>query len=282
MTISIFIIIIFFIIFIRIQSVSFVIDDKPHIETTIISQRSTRTTRVKLISTEMITSKPSNISRVIPCNPLKVSNYSTYSANRAPWSLSTGYLDEDPYLDIVVAFRSNASVGFYYGIGNGAFQLAEVRTSHSPPVYVAIKDINHDNKSDIIIPFRHTNTFGIFINHGNRRFSSIENHFTQYYRIEYYPYWVDISDFNHNSLSDIVVVNGYDASVTIFYDYSNSRFKYTKIYQAGHDCTAVSVADFDNDTDDDFAVTDYSDNTISVYINDKKGLQGMTTKRMYM
>ncbi|CAF1356047.1 unnamed protein product [Adineta ricciae] len=271
MTISIFIIIIFFIIFIRIQSVFFVLDDKPNIETTIISQRSTRATRVKLMSTEMITSKPSNISRVIPCNPLKFSKYSSYSTGRTPWSFSSGHLDEDPYLDIVVVSRSGARFGLYYGIGNGTFQPEKVYDSYQYPVYVAVKDINHDDKSDIIIPFSGIDTIGIFINRGSRIFSPIEKHYTGYYRIDYYPYWIDISDFNHNSLLDAVVVNGHDASVSIFYDYSNSNFTYTKIYPTGHDGIAVSIADFDNDTYEDFAVTDYSDNTISVYINDKNG-----------
>ncbi|CAF0738619.1 unnamed protein product [Adineta steineri] len=48
--------------------------------------------------------------------------------------------------------------------------------------------------------------------------------------------------------------------------------KIKKTYPVENDVTAVSVADWNNDSYPDFVTTDYSDNTISLYINPKNGL----------
>ncbi|CAF1022617.1 unnamed protein product [Adineta steineri] len=110
-----------------------------------------------------------------------------------PYAISTGYLDGDSLLDIVVAHINDATISIYYGSENGTFQ-------------------------------------------------------------------------------DVIIVNDRDASVTISYDYYNLSFNYSEAYPVENDVTAVSVADWNNDSYPDFVTTDYSDNTISLYINPKNGL----------
>ncbi|CAF0927387.1 unnamed protein product [Adineta steineri] len=129
----------------------------------------------------------------IPCDPLKFLNYTSYSTRIDPYAISTGYLDGDSLLDLVVANENDTIISIYYGFGNG-------------------------------------------------------------------------------TLENVIIVNDRDASVTILYDYYNLSFSYSETYPVGNNVTAVSIADFNNDSYPDFVTTDYSDNTISPYISPKNGL----------
>ncbi|CAF1524766.1 unnamed protein product [Adineta ricciae] len=264
--------VIIYIIFSRIHATFYFIDDNSSIETTVTPEQSTKTTRRQLITTKAATtSNPNTISRAIPCNPMKFSNYSSYSYGVNPWAISSGYLDEDCYLDIVVGSQGDEYFAFYYGNENGTFQ-STINHTASKSHFLMIKDMNNDNKLDIVATLFETDSIGIIINYGNRSFSSLKQYPVGNYDVHYNPYWLDVSDFNNNSLMDVVVVNDHDSSITVFYDYHNLSFSYSHMHQAGHDCTAVSVADFNKDSYIDFVVTDYSDNTISIYINEGNGL----------
>ncbi|CAF4169747.1 unnamed protein product, partial [Adineta steineri] len=203
----------------------------------------------------------------IPCNPLKFSDYRSYPAGSDPWSISNGYLDEDSFLDIVVANTFDPTISIYYGFGNGTFQSQKLYTTNHHVFYVAVRDMNNDNKSDIILTYSTLNQIAILINNGNQNFNSPIT-----YPVGNFPFWIDVSDFNKNNLLDVIVVNDRDASVTILYDYYNLSFSFSETYPCGDDVTAVSVADFNNDSYPDFVTTDYSDNTISLYINPKNGI----------
>ncbi|CAF0738635.1 unnamed protein product [Adineta steineri] len=152
---------------------------------------------MNITSTEVTTSIFRNTSNInssyIPCDPLKFSNYTGYSTRIDSYAISTGYLDGDSLLDIVVVNRNDTIISIYYGFGNG-------------------------------------------------------------------------------TLENVIVVNDRDDSITILYDYYNLSFSYSETYPVGNNVTAVSIADFNNDSYPDFVTTDYSDNTISPYINPKNGL----------
>ncbi|CAF1308176.1 unnamed protein product [Adineta steineri] len=205
----------------------------------------------------------------IPCNPIEFSNYTSYPTQSYPWSISNGYFDEDSFLDIIVVNRGNTSIGIYYGFGNGTFESPKLYNTAYDVAYVFVRDMNNDNKSDIVLTYTDTNQIAIFINKGNQNFNSPIT-----FPVGNYPYWIDVSDFNKNNLLDVIVVNDRAASVTILYDYnySNLSFSFSKTYPCGNDVTGVSVADFNNDSYPDFVTTDYSDNTISLYINPKNGI----------
>ncbi|CAF0736551.1 unnamed protein product, partial [Adineta steineri] len=203
----------------------------------------------------------------IPCNPLKFSDYTSYPTGSLPWSISNGYLDGDSFLDIVVVNNNDTIISIYYGFGNGTFQTQKLYDTVYDVSYVAVRDMNNDNKSDIILTYTTSNQIAILINNGNQNFNSPIT-----YPVGNFPFWIDVSDFNKNNLLDVIVVNDRDASVTILYDYYNLLFSYSETYPVGNDVTAVSVADFNNDSYPDFVTTDYSDNTISLYINPKNGI----------
>ncbi|CAF4283165.1 unnamed protein product, partial [Adineta steineri] len=246
------------IILIRYQSSFSSINIKYDIGTTPVLERTTKTTQMQIISTEgnnkivsdvnkniclVTTSISRNISNTnssrIPCSSLKFSSYASYSAKSGVQSISTGYLDADSFLDIVVVNRGAGSIGIYYGSANGKFQNAKIISTTSYVMYVAIKDMNNDNKSDILLIDGILNELVILINKGNQIFNSAIT-----YPVGNYPYWIDTGDFNKNNLTDVVVVNDQDATVTVLYDYYNLTFSYSKIYLVGNDVTAVSGADF--------------------------------------
>ncbi|CAF0785746.1 unnamed protein product, partial [Adineta steineri] len=116
---------------------------------------------ILIVTTSILTNISNTNSSYIRCNPLKFSNYTSYSTRTDLYAISTGYLDGDSLLDIVIA-----------------------------------------NKNDTII--------------------------------------------------NVIVVNDRDDSITILYDYYNLSFSYSETYPVGNNVTAVSIADFNNDSYPDF------------------------------
>jgi hypothetical protein len=72
--------------------------------------------------------------------------------------MSTDYLDEDSFLDIIAANRDNATIGIFYGLGNGAFRSQKLYSTITGVAYVAVKDMNNDNKIDISLTYTLLNT----------------------------------------------------------------------------------------------------------------------------
>ncbi|CAF4204392.1 unnamed protein product [Adineta steineri] len=113
---------------------------------------------MKTTSTEVTTSIFGNISNInssyIPCDPLKFSNYTGYSTRIDSYAISTGYLDGDSFLDIVVANKNDTIISIYYGFGNGTFESQKLyKTAYD----VAVRNMNNDNISDIILTYTDSN-----------------------------------------------------------------------------------------------------------------------------
>ncbi|CAF4348587.1 unnamed protein product [Adineta steineri] len=99
-------------------------------------------------------------SSYIRCNPLKFSNYTSYSTRTGPCAISTGYLDGDSLLDIVVANKNDTIISIYYGFGNRTFESQKL---YNTAYDVAVRHMNNDNKSDIILTYTDSNQIAVLI-----------------------------------------------------------------------------------------------------------------------
>ncbi|CAF4444652.1 unnamed protein product, partial [Adineta steineri] len=96
----------------------------------------------------------------IPCAPLKFLNYTSYSTRIDPYAIRTGYLDGDSLLDLVVANKNDTIISIYYGFGNGTLESQKL---YNTAYDVAVRDMNNDNKSDIILTYTDSNQIAILI-----------------------------------------------------------------------------------------------------------------------
>ena len=141
-----------------------------------------------------------------------------------PYSIAIGNLNNDTYLDIVVANYGTNNVGVLLGYGNGTFAIPTMYSTgnHSLPRSVAIADLDNDNKLDIAVANYGTDSVTVLLGDGNGNFSDQNQTFFNSSNLN--PYSIAIGDFNNDNRSDIAVVN-YDFNhVDIILNYRNFSF----------------------------------------------------------
>ncbi|CAF4054813.1 unnamed protein product [Rotaria sordida] len=164
-------------------------------------------------------------------------------------------------MDLVVANNGTYNIALFVGYGNGTFASPKMySTGSSSSVFIAIGDLNRDNRSDIAIINNDTSTIGIML--GYDEFFPIQTT----YSTGLAPYSVAVGDFNNDTHLDIVVVNRDGNNISVFLGYGNGSFANQKKYSTGSSPWSVAVGDFNNDTHLDIVVANSGDNTTSVLL----------------
>jgi hypothetical protein len=90
--------------------------------------------------------------------------YST-GPNSLPISTSVVDVNNDNKPAIIVANNAGNNVGVLFNSGDGTFlpQTTYSTGSGSNPRSVSVIDVNHDNKPDIIVANRGTNSIGVLL-----------------------------------------------------------------------------------------------------------------------
>jgi hypothetical protein len=192
----------------------------------------------------------------------------TTGINSHPYSIDIDNLNNDTYLDIVVACSGMNSVGVLLGYGNGTFTIpTKYSTGHnSLPRSVAIADLNNDNKLDIAVANYGTASVVILLGYGNGKFSVQKIPF--FTNSNWNPYSVAIGDFNTDNRSDIAVVN-YDFNyVDIILNYRNYSFYSQTTYttKIDSDPASVVIADLNNDNHLDIIVANAGNNDVDIFL----------------
>jgi predicted nucleotidyltransferase len=187
--------------------------------------------------------------------------------NSFPVSVTLGDLNNDGWLDFVVANYGSDNVGVFLGLGNGTFssQTTYSTGSNSYPYCIAVADFNKDSHLDIIVCNYLKATIGIFLGFGNGTFSVQTTYPTG---IDSGPIAVAIGDFNNDSQLDIVVANYRSDNIGIFLGYDNGTFSNVITYSAANNSLLCSVAvgDFNNDNRLDIVVVNSAVNNLGVFI----------------
>ncbi|CAF4608369.1 unnamed protein product, partial [Rotaria sp. Silwood2] len=87
-------------------------------------------------------------------------------ANSAPMSVTTGDMNGDGKLDIIVANSGTNEFGVLLNNGDGTFPVAQVVFSAgagSVPVSVVTGDVTGDARPDVVVANSDTNAIGVFI-----------------------------------------------------------------------------------------------------------------------
>lgn len=99
---------------------------------------------------------------------------SHYSAGERPTDMSASDINNDGYIDVIIANHETSYITLLYGDGRGGFKYAP----HSPidinvkphPHVVQLKDLNGDNKVDLIVDSRTHKGLRVLVGLGNGKF----------------------------------------------------------------------------------------------------------------
>ena len=182
-----------------------------------------------------------------------------------PRSAAFGDINNDHYIDFVVANSGTNNIGVFISQSDGTFtnQKTYSTGSGSRPYSLAMSDFNNDNYSDIVVANYDTNNIGLFFGYGNGKFDNQKV-------IPFgssHPLFITTADFNNDNHMDIAVVNNGTNTIGILLGYGNGSFQHQKIYFTGYDSLPCSLAvrDFNNDTHLDIVVANYGTDNIGIF-----------------
>lgn len=141
--------------------------------------------------------------------------YSTGSESK-PCSIAMKDLNNDTYLDVVIAYAGEARVDVMKGYGNGSFatQIFPRFREQSGTFSFALGDFNKDDHLDIAVSIQRFGCVEIFFGFGNMSFKE-----SKVYSLGALssPSNIIAEDLNHDDRLDIIVyISGYDAFVILF------------------------------------------------------------------
>ncbi|CAF3755537.1 unnamed protein product [Rotaria sp. Silwood1] len=195
-------------------------------------------------------------------------NVTTYSTgiNSLPWSVAVGDLNGDNILDIVSGNWGFTYVSVFLGLGNGIFgNTTTYFTGYdSNPISVVVGDVNNDNRLDIITANHHSDNVGILIGYGNGSFNDVTTYSVGLYT---YPTYVALADFNRDNQLDILVATLQGSFVGVLLGHRNGTFEKVTTYSTGSTSSlySIAIADFNNDNQYDFIVTDIGNNVVIIF-----------------
>ncbi|CAF0766162.1 unnamed protein product [Adineta steineri] len=193
----------------------------------------------------------------------------TYSTdiNSHPYSVTVSDLNNDTFIDIIVANYGTHTFGIFYGYGNNTFNNQKTfSTDSSRPRQVIVGDINNDYYLDIIILNDGTHDISIYIGNNNNFYSFYRRYSTGYDSL---PCFINFIDINNDQQLDILVANNGTGSIGIFLGNKNGLFSEQIIYSMGIQSYpyAIGVGDFNHNNKTDFVVTKYGINEIEIFLD---------------
>jgi hypothetical protein len=186
-----------------------------------------------------------------------------------PTYATTGDLNGDGHLDLVVANPSSNSVSVLLGNGNGTFQPAGIYSSGGYyPNSVAIADVNGDGKPDMVVAnyCQANNCSGdgevsVLLGNGDGTFQTAVSYDSGGYRASS----VALGDLNGDGKPDMVVANycqsnscSGDGEVSVLLGNGDGTFQTAIMYDSGgYDASSVALGDVNGDGKPDMVVANY-------------------------
>ncbi|CAF2748592.1 unnamed protein product, partial [Rotaria sp. Silwood2] len=187
-----------------------------------------------------------------------------YGSN--PWSVAVGDFNNDNQLDVVTANYGSDGFGILLGHGNGTFANATTYYANIfvQPEYIAVGDINHDEQLDFVITGCSSDNVGALLGHGNGTFSHAITYFVDRSSC---PNSVNLVDLNNDNHLDIIVSTQEAGFVSVFLGYGNGAFQDMTTYSTGStSCLyGMAIADFNNDHQHDFVVSNIANDEIIIF-----------------
>jgi hypothetical protein len=179
-----------------------------------------------------------------PAQPFPVGN--------GPFSVAVADLDGDKILDLVTANagpddeardKKPSNVSVLLGRGDGTFKAAQFFPVGAGPRSVAVADLNHDGRLDLVTANAGSNDVSVLLGHGDGTFEP-ERRFC----VGVFPQSVAVADLNGDKIPDLVTANASSNDVSVLLGCGDGTFKAEqRSLVVGIFPDSVAVADLDDD-----------------------------------
>ncbi len=194
-----------------------------------------------------------------------------YSTGMSPIGVITADFNGDGKPDLAIANSGDNTVSILLNNGDGTFTAQPTLVAGSVPYSLAAGDFDHDGNMDLVVTnFANgsASTVSVFLGTGGGNFQPPVT-----YAVGAGPISVVTGDFNKDGKLDLAVANQNGAIVSILLGDGLGAFQQPNPpYPAGTtDAAGVVTGDFDGDGNLDLAITNPSDDTVSVLLGNGDG-----------
>ena len=205
------------------------------------------------------------------------------ASGQSPY-LTASDLNADGQIDLAVLKPSVNSVNIFQGNGNGNFTYKGSYQTGLNPGCLAIKDIDGDGKSDLIVgnlSNSGTPNISLMLGMGDGTFSAQKT-----YAVASGASRIAVTDINRDGCNDVVVVNTDYNAVSVLLGDGYGNLSSYKTYATGYQPQDIAVSDFDLDGIPDIITSNKSTAeslTLLVGVGDGsfKSKQAIATGLMY-
>lgn len=181
-----------------------------------------------------------------------------------PWAVAAADLNGDGFLDLAITDDNNTessreTLFVLLNNGDGTFHQSEVDDLGYEAVSVAVADLNHDSKLDLVVASSFNQAIAVLLGHGDGTFSSPV--FNSTGSVGAAPLQVAVTDFNLDGNPDIACVmaqsNPAELPTPLLYGNGDGTFQPPVVmtFKTGTDGTGLALGDFNKDGAPDIAFT---------------------------
>jgi hypothetical protein len=194
-----------------------------------------------------------------------------YTTGSAPFGIAIADIDGDGKPDVVVTNTGSNTISIFPNMsisGSISFASKVDSTTGSGPYNLAIADIDGDGKPDAVVTNSNSNTISVLRNtsiSGSISFASKVDSTTGSS-----PYNLAIADIDGDGKLDVVVTNFLGSTISVLHNTSiigSISFAGKIDLTIGGGPYGIAISDIDGDGKPDVVITNFSNNTISVFHN---------------
>jgi len=196
-----------------------------------------------------------------------------YPAGRRPFFVTAADLNADGVLDLVVTnLLDTGRISVMLGNGDGTFQPPAIHlvAPNVRPHMVAIADINHDGKPDLVVASAGVGPKpgGVSVLMGKG-----DGDFRAPLQVEAggNPFGVAVADFNGDHQLDLAVADETDSTLTILPGLGKGKFGQPVTYATGTLPFCVVAVDVDGDGNLDLVTANENSNDVTVLLGNGRG-----------
>lgn len=201
------------------------------------------------------------------------------NAGSDPVWIATGKFNSNSsaadFVDVAVANKGSDNLSIFLGDGAGALLAPTTLNTGAgtAPVAVVAADFNLDGKVDLAVANQGNNTIEIFLGNGDGTFQPSPPPAVIQLPAGFTPTALAVADFNKDGRLDLAVTGEGANAVWIFLGNGDGTFTTgaTLQYATGKSPVWVATGDFDGDGNQDLAIANHADDTVSIFLGKGDG-----------
>lgn len=196
------------------------------------------------------------------------SSAASLTTGNGPVAIVTADFNGDGIPDLAVVNQTDNTVSIFLGNGDGTFTLKGTFATGKNPVAIVSGSFTNDGYNDLAVVNQADNTVSILLGNGDGTFQPQTTFATGAT-----PSAIAAADFTSDGNLDLAVTNQTADTVSVFLGNGNGTFTISATIATGTTPVALAAGQFDldNNANNDLAVVNQGNDTLSVYLGNGDG-----------